>query len=517
MTYLRTVQNVALAFQVLVHMLSAGVLISVENRIETFSEAGNSSLVVTGAKHIIGLSNPVYTNNEFSSIFATELGTRGPSVYQISKDAQVLLADPAALAATPELPSYFEAIAFDQQTNQLFLTSKNAKTIYKMSANKGGQPTPFISTEYKKPTGISIDPCSRNVFWTNSDRKLPSIEAFHLDTGNSWTMINTNLTRPKAITVDAPERKLYWTDNRRGEFWISRVNLDGTKREVVCSGKDHEAFSIVVTEEFIYWSDWTSHGLWRTRKSGECNFELIQKFTTSKPHGVSFIPDTKYKCDEYHDVTKKPIIADSITTTTEVPPVENQNHVKPETENACTNYCFNGECTVLKGEPICDCTQGFVGSRCEIDQCFNFCMENGKCLVIEDEPECLCLDGYKGERCEIVQLPIINENPERFVNASPTSLTIGGNLNILVYILGGATGVLTIVTIVLSVLVTKLRMRSRVVRKRFMSVAKPKNKEHAIIKDGLQFDIETCCNQKLRSCGGAQDKKLLLVDDCEEL
>eukprot|EP00092_Neocalanus_flemingeri_P024701 GFUD01026790.1.p1 GENE.GFUD01026790.1~~GFUD01026790.1.p1 ORF type:complete len:549 (+),score=105.74 GFUD01026790.1:228-1874(+) len=526
-----------------------GVLISVENRIETFSEAGNSSLVVTGAKHIIGLSNPVYTNNEFSSIFATELGTRGPSVYQISKDSQVLLADPAALAATSELPSYFEAIAFDQQTNQLFLTSKNAKTIYKMSANKGGQPKPFISTEYKKPTGISIDPCSRNVFWTNSDRKTSSIEVFQPDTGSGWTVINTNLTRPKAITVDTPERKLYWTDTNRGRFWISRSNLDGMEREVVCEGKDHEAFSIAVSQEYIYWSDWTSHALWRTTKSGDCNFELVRKFTTSKPHGISLIPDTKYNCGDYHDIIKKP----TVTTNKEHPaettlkPAKDDDDTTNAThktgkEGACANYCLNGNCLLMNGEPVCDCSAGYTGPRCQTNKCFNFCLEDGQCFVIEDEPECLCSEGFMGDRCQAAQLLVVNENQPSFANASSSlSSTVSGDVDILVFVLGGTTGALTIVVIVLSVFLNKLRLRPRVVRKRFISVAganrkedKPSNSCGLPVDDGIQLDIENCCNmtlcdtpcfeppnrgpkkdKKSKSPKGG-DKKSLLADEDED-
>ena len=158
------------------------VWISVEDRVDSFSNSGNYSVVVPGAKHIIGLSNPVFHNNEFSAIFATELGVRGPSVYKIGKTDQVLLADSAGnfktvwdfnirvkniftynslLAGTDEMPSYFEGIAVDQLSNQLFLTSKNSRAIFKMPAEIGGKPTKFLSTLNKKPTGISIDSCSR--------------------------------------------------------------------------------------------------------------------------------------------------------------------------------------------------------------------------------------------------------------------------------------------------------------------------------------------------------------------
>ena len=80
------------------------------------------------------------------------------------------------LAGTDEMPSYFEGIAVDQLSNQLFLTSKNSRAIFKMPAEMGGKPTKFLSTLNKKPTGISIDSCSR--------------EAISLHISNSF-LINT--------------------------------------------------------------------------------------------------------------------------------------------------------------------------------------------------------------------------------------------------------------------------------------------------------------------------------------
>ena len=59
------------------------------------------------------------------------------------------------------MPSYFEDIVYDPPTDQLFMTSKNPGAIFKMSSESGKTPTKFLSTSNKKPTGISVDTCSR--------------------------------------------------------------------------------------------------------------------------------------------------------------------------------------------------------------------------------------------------------------------------------------------------------------------------------------------------------------------
>jgi len=542
---------------VLVTIMSAaatenGVWVAVDNRLDSFSVSGNHSEVVAGTKHIIGLSSPVFENNQFSSIFATELGSRGPSVYQITQSDQVLLAGPSD--DDKMMPSYFEDITFEKTTNQLFLTSSNTKSIYSMSVKEGEGAVPriFISTGNKKPSGITTDSCSGKIFWTNSDRKSPSIEVFHPATGNSWTLLSTNLTRPRGITVDSQERKLYWTDIKKGQFFISRSNLDGTDREVVCSGKDHDAFAMAVSKEFIYWSDWTRHSLWRTRKIGECRFELIQNFETSKPHGVAYIADTTHNCDEYNDITERPAVKHISTTEPTKEEIDEKAYDDAndtnENEAYCTNYCLHGDCQIVSGKPVCECRERFTGLRCETDKCFNFCLENGKCVIIEDEPECLCEEGFDGDRCEIRILLPLNQSNQMIGNTNTTVSTspaMSSNINLLLYILGGTTVSLAIVVIALSVLVNKLRLRPRVVRKRFISLAgankaEGKDTKQPIncglpVEDGIQLDIENCCNMTLcdtpcfepptrgpqkgkgkKSCKGAADKKLLLDDEDEE-
>jgi len=525
------------------------VWISVENRIEAFSEAKNYSLEVPSVKHFIGLSNPLYNGDQMSAIFATELGVRGPSLYKLDKNSQTLLSTPMG----SQMPLFFEDVVVDDKANTLFLTSGNSHSIFSMKAEENTEPTVFLLTGNKKPTGISIDNCSKFLFWSNSNRKSPSIEVLNPATGDSWTLINSNLTRPRSIYVDTPTRQVYWTDTNRGTFWISRSNLDGSHREVVCQARNHEAFSMVVTEEYIYWSDWTSHALWRTKKLGDCNFELIKKFSTAKPHGVSFIEAPKYSCHDYSTISKPAtFISQKYTEKTTEEPRTTTEELRRTTEEPrtttekekdlkdeiCRDHCLNnGECSVEDLQPTCQCTEGFFGVRCEIDKCHNFCLGNGTCVIVEGEPECICEDGLHGERCQIQTLVQTETKDE--------SDDTRGDPWLWVYILGTITGLLSLVVAVLSVKVHKMRLRPRVVRKRFISVPGTARKEAEIVKsnrscglpvqDGIQLDIENCCDmtlcdtpcfepptrgpkktKKSKSCKETQDKKSLLDNDDED-
>ena len=71
--------------------------------------------------------------------------------------------------------------------------------------------------------------------------------------------------------------------------------------------------------------------------------------------------------------------------------------------------------------------------------------------------------------------------------------------------MSSVTVVLAMVVVILSVAVHKLRLRPRVVRKRFISVAGGEEKVGRAprpscvlpVEDGVQLDIENCCNMTL--------------------
>ena len=145
----------------------------------------------------------------------------------------------------------------------------------------------------------------------------------------------------------------------------------------------------------------------------------------------------------------------------------------------------------------CDCEAGWAGERCEVSLCHNFCLYQAKCLLIEDQPECLCPPGHHGDRCQLTEVvPLTLQQRDETQSHLP------------LYILAGVSGLLALVIIFLSVTVHNLRLRPRVVRKRFISVAgagaaarapegKPSGSCGLPVEDGIQLDIENCCNMTL--------------------
>ena len=56
-----------------------------DNKILSLSKNGNETMTIEDGRHVLGLSNHVLdVSNQAWSVFITELGISGPSVYRIS-------------------------------------------------------------------------------------------------------------------------------------------------------------------------------------------------------------------------------------------------------------------------------------------------------------------------------------------------------------------------------------------------------------------------------------------------
>ena len=274
---------------------------------------------------------------------------------------------------------------------------------------------------------------------------------------------------------------------------LSRSNPDGSEREELCRLPGHVAFSLAVSAEQIFWSEWSSFSVWRVGKNpggggGACRPELVRSYPSSRPHGLTIIREEKLHCEGAAAPQHITPVREEETTTTETSEAEGE---VAGSDPRCVNFCVRGDCWAGLGGARCDCHSGWTGERCEVSLCHNFCLQQAECLVIEDQPECLCPPGHPGARCQLSR----EEG-----GAAQSDLAL--------YVMSGVSGILSLVIIFLSVTLHKLRLRPRVVRKRFISVAgagagarekeeKPRGSCGLPVEDGIQLDIENCCNMTL--------------------
>lgn len=458
------ISSILVLFVGLIQATSQEIWVAVDNRLQSTS---GQEILVPGARYLSGLA---IQDDPLGSIYwTTDAGKEGAGLYRVQKNglSSLVYQDPEA--------TYFESVAYSPATQSIYLTSPSTNSILRV--NNKQEVKRVLYDQNKKPSGLVYDPCSRSLFWTNTARGGATIEVLEeVEAGTeavSRVLVSGNMTRPRGLALDSPEGMLYWTDQVKNEFTIWRADVSGGK-SLVCRGRGSEPFSLAVTGHHIYWSDWASHALYRVEKRGNCSLELVSRFKSSKPSGLTAAPGGQHSCDQ-----------------------RTANHSQdPSQMSVPTSDVIISETTVVRenGTDSDMSAEKRCGSPWEY-----YCLQASPCLEVEGLPLCLCPPGWEGDRCELEK-------------ASSSNLLLPlsrEKLELVVVVLGPCSLLLLSSTIILSILLYRFRKRPRIVRKRFISVARDSKKDLSLgggsssnscglaLEEGIQLDIENCCNMTL--------------------
>ena len=97
-----------------------------------------------------------------------------------------------------------------------------------------------------------------------------------------------------------------------------------------------------------------------------------------------------------------------------------------ESQDPCLNFCFNGDCKLTSlNIPHCHCQNNFTGKRCEVNVCYNYCLNNGVCRVPTTQGD--LQRNVSFSKCQkLVTLPFLNRQPLIISeNLCSTSLFVG--------------------------------------------------------------------------------------------
>lgn len=243
-----------------------------------------------------------------------------------------------------------------------------------------------------------------------------------------------------AIALDERNGRIYVTDKEFKMYYINSFTTEGDDYRVDLKANGRTPRGLAVDHEYVYYLDGNQHELRRLSKHAESNStsQFFMEFS-SDPQDIvvrsNFIDALKVdlsKCDvtaerleELQAVRTK--VKDEENRCTPVVTPKTCMHGGSYDERSsscickdsrydgaaceidlCYNFCLNGgECSMEKNHltsnliPTCSCTKGFTGGRCEQDLCSNYCLNSGKCTVnFRREPVCECSEDFKGKRCE---------------------------------------------------------------------------------------------------------------------
>lgn len=126
-----------------------------------------------------------------------------------------------------------------------------------------------LSSGWKHPFGIAVDPHRRMVYWTNypSSRRSNSIRRIGFDGGDVEILVDS-LLAPYDLALDLKNNKVYWTELSSIGV-IQRANLDGSNMETILSCMDWPCgIALDVAGGKMYWTEKESGKIKRANLNG---------------------------------------------------------------------------------------------------------------------------------------------------------------------------------------------------------------------------------------------------------
>ncbi|KAI0210912.1 hypothetical protein LSAT2_004304 [Lamellibrachia satsuma] len=195
-----------------------------------------------------------------------------------------------------------DRIAVDWVAANLYYTSLETHAVWACTL-KEGVCTPVINDGVDKPRALVLYPSKGLMFWSDWGHH-PFIQRSWMDGTHGLTIVRHNLAWPNGLTIDYVLDQLYWVDARMD--MIQSADFSGSKRRTVASNLYHP-FSIVVFENYVFWSDWAHRSVMRANKFTGLNQTVIQgnlhkpmdvkiKHPVRQPAGVNHCDVKKITC-----------------------------------------------------------------------------------------------------------------------------------------------------------------------------------------------------------------------------
>ena len=121
-----------------------------------------------------------------------------------------------------------------------------------------------------KPRGIDINPCTKQLFWTNWNKESPSIQRAYTSGFQKMDIITENIRMPNGIAVDVQNtydtqiQRLFWADAQLDK--IEMCDLDGRNCKIIASSHLQHPFDIAVYGDSLFYTDWKNHSVVRINK-----------------------------------------------------------------------------------------------------------------------------------------------------------------------------------------------------------------------------------------------------------
>ncbi|XP_077996430.1 low-density lipoprotein receptor-related protein 5-like [Glandiceps talaboti] len=175
-----------------------------------------------------------------------------------------------------------DGIALDWKNRRLFFTDSARGVVERIDLDGNNRVVLILGSDIA-PRGISVDPHSNWMYFTNVNQVNPTIEKARMSDGTERTVLfdgaGSRLSKPNGITIDYYERMLYWVDAETDK--IERSNLNGQNRTVLLNEPStFHPYGVSQYEDRLYWTDQHQHHIINiNKKTGRDRVQITGYFT----------------------------------------------------------------------------------------------------------------------------------------------------------------------------------------------------------------------------------------------
>lgn len=164
-----------------------------------------------------------------------------------------------------------DGMVIDSIGRKIYFTDSGRHTIEVCELN-GKYRHVLIWQDLESPRGIAIDYGEGLLFWTDWGSR-PKIERAYMNGERRMKIIQENLGWPNGLAVDIAHQRVFWTDAQLKR--IDSSDYDGNHRRQILGNLPHP-YGVVVTSQFIYWTDWKSMALHKIDKHNTSNSQIVR-------------------------------------------------------------------------------------------------------------------------------------------------------------------------------------------------------------------------------------------------
>ena len=106
-------------------------------------------------------------------------------------------------------------------------------------------------------------------------------------------IIDGRIVWPNALTIDYPNAILWWADAKLGK--IEHCNLDGSNRRIFTERNVGAPFSIAVSSNYVYWSNWNNGRIERVDRDTWSSSRIQSHSFIHYPFAITLIDGKKHE------------------------------------------------------------------------------------------------------------------------------------------------------------------------------------------------------------------------------